>query len=336
MARVFYDADADLELIRGLTVSVYDYGSVGRAQALNLRDSGVRVVVCERPGTPAAKRAEAEGFERVDAVEATLRGDVLALLVADLAQAELFRTAVEPHLTPGKLLLFYHGFAIHYGLVRPPARVDVVMIAPNGPGDLVRKTFVEGQGVPCLVAVKQDATGQALERALAYGKAMGATRAGVIETSFREETETDLFGEQAVLCGGVTALVQASYETLVEAGYSAEVAYLQVLHELKLVTDLMYEHGITGMRERVSETALYGDLTRGPRVIDAAVRARLKELLREIQDGRFANEWMAENEAGRPNYERLLNEGRHHPIEETGRRLRAMMPWMSPLPSGEG
>ncbi|HYO57662.1 ketol-acid reductoisomerase [Archangium sp.] len=327
MARVFYDADADLGLLSGLTVSVYDYGNVGRAQALNLRDSGVRVVVCERPGTPAAECAVAEGFELVDAVEAAMRGDVLALLVADLAQAELFRTAVEPNLTPGKMLLYYHGFAIHYGLVRPPARVDVTMIAPNGPGDLVRKMFVEGRGVPCMVAVKQDATGQALERALAYGKAIGATRAGVIETSFREETETDLFGEQAVLCGGITALVYASYETLVEAGYAPEVAYFQVLHELKLVVDLMYEHGISGMRERISATALYGDLTRGPRVVDGAVRARLKEMLREIQDGRFAKEWMAENAAGRPNYERLLEEGKRHPIEEVGRRLRAMMPW---------
>ncbi|WNG53851.1 ketol-acid reductoisomerase [Archangium gephyra] len=327
MARVFYDADADLGRLSGLTVSVYDYGSVGRAQALNLRDSGVRVVVSERPGTPAAARAEAEGFELVDAVEAAKRGDVLALLVADLSQAELFHRAVEPNLTPGKMLLYYHGFAIHYGLVRPPAGVDVVMIAPNGPGDLVRRTYVEGQGVPCLVAVKQDATGHALERALAYAKGMGATRAGVLETSFREETETDLFGEQAVLCGGITELVHASYETLVEAGYSAEVAYLQVLHELKLVVDLMYEHGISGMRERISDTAVYGDVTRGPRVVDEAVRARLKDILAEIQDGRFAKEWVAENEAGRPNHRRLLEEGRRHPIEEVGRRLRAMMPW---------
>ncbi|HEX5753052.1 MAG TPA: ketol-acid reductoisomerase [Archangium sp.] len=327
MARVFYDADADLGRLSGLTVSVYDYGSVGRAQALNLRDSGVRVVVCERPGTPAAACAEADGFGWVDAVEAARRGDVLALLVADLSQAELFHRAVEPNLTPGKMLLYYHGFAIHYGLVRPPAGVDVVMIAPNGPGDLVRRTYVEGQGVPCLVAVKQDATGQALERALAYAKGMGATRAGVLETSFREETETDLFGEQAVLCGGITALVHASYETLVEAGYSEEVAYFQVLHELKLVVDLMYEHGISGMRERISDTALYGDLTRGPRVVDEAVRARLKEILGEIQDGRFAKEWIEENDAGRPNHRRLLEEGRRHPIEEVGRRLRAMMPW---------
>jgi ketol-acid reductoisomerase len=327
MARVFYDADADLKHLRGLTVSVYDYGSLGRAQALCLRDSGVRVVVCERPGTPAAEHAAADGFELVDAVEAAMRGDVLALLVADLAQGELFRTAIEPNLTPGKMLLFYHGFAIHYGLVRPPARVDVAMIAPKGPGDLLRKAFEEGQGVPCLVAVKQDATGQALERALAYGKAIGATRAGIIETSFREETETDLFGEQAVLCGGITALVHASYETLVEAGYAPEVAYFEVLHELKLVVDLMYEHGISGMRERISDTAAYGDLTRGPRVVDGAVRARLKEMLREIQEGRFAKEWMAENAAGRPNYERLREEGAKHPIEEVGRRLRAMMPW---------
>jgi ketol-acid reductoisomerase len=327
MARVFYDKDADLRHLHDLTVSVYDYGGVGRAQALNLRESGVHVVVCERPGTPPAQRAVADGFELVDAVEAAKRGDVLALLVPDLEQGRLFRSAIAPNLTPGKLLLFFHGFAIHYGLVRPPPQVDVAMIAPKGPGDLVRKTFTEGQGVPCLVAVHQDATGKALERALAYGKAMGATRAGVLETTFREETETDLFGEQAVLCGGVTALVRASYETLVEGGYAPEVAYFEVLHELKLVVDLMYEHGIAGMRERISETALYGDLTRGPVVVDEAVKGRLKELLRAIQDGRFAREWMAENEAGRPNYERLKREGERHPLEEVGRRLRAMMPW---------
>ena len=328
MARVFYDADADLEALRGLTVSVYDYGSVGRAQALNLRDSGVGVLVFERPGTVAARRAKDDGFEVVDdAVEAAMRGDVLALMVPDLAQGALFRTAIEPSLTPGKMLLFYHGFAIHYGLVRPPSRVDVTMIAPGGPGILVREMYLKGQGVPCLVAVKQDATGQALERALAYGKAIGATRAGLIETSFREETETDLFGEQAVLCGGITALVHASYETLVEAGYAPEVAYIQVLHELKLVVDLMYEHGIAGMRERISDTAVYGDLTRGPRVVDGAVRARLKEILGEIQDGRFAKEWVEENAAGRPTFERLREEGARHPIEEVGRQLRAMMPW---------
>jgi|SRR6218665_1679988 len=333
MTRVFYDADADLEALRGLTVSVYDHGSVGRAQALNLRDSGVHVLVCERPDTPGARRAAEDGFELVDAREAARRGDVLALLVADLAQEALFREAIEPELRRGKMLLFYHGFALHYGRVRPPADVDVAMIAPKGPGDLLRQTFVKGQGVPCLVAVHQDASGHAWERALAYGKALGATRAGLLETTFREETETDLFGEQAVLCGGTSELVRASYETLVGAGYAPEVAYFEVLHELKLVVDLMYEHGLSGMGERISETALYGDLTRGPRVVDAGVRERLKEILGEIQDGRFAREWMAENAEGRPRYKRLLEECRNHPIEAVGRRLRAMMPWFH---KGEG
>ncbi|ATB29444.1 ketol-acid reductoisomerase [Melittangium boletus] len=328
MTRVFYDADADLAALRGLTVSVYDYGSVGRAQALNLRDSGVRVLVCERPDTPGARRAAEDGFELVAARgEAARRGDVLALLVADLAQEALFREAIAPELRPGKMLLFYHGFALHYGRVKPPRDVDVVMIAPKGPGDLLRQTFVKGRGVPCLVAVHQDASGHAWERALAYGKALGATRAGLIETNFREETETDLFGEQAVLCGGTSELVRASYETLVGAGYAPEVAYFEVLHELKLVVDLMYEHGISGMRERISETAVYGDLTRGPRVVDAGVRERLKEILGEIQDGRFAREWMAENAEGKPRFKRLLEEGQNHPIEGVGRRLRAMMPW---------
>ncbi|MBM7112834.1 ketol-acid reductoisomerase [Archangium primigenium] len=332
MTRVFYDADADVEALHGLTVSVFDYGSVGRAQALNLRDSGVHVLVCEHADSPEARRAADEGFECVEAHEAARRGDVLALLVPDLAQEALFREAIAPELSPGKMLLFYHGFALHYGRVRPPADVDVVMIAPKGPGDLLRQSFVDGEGVPCLVAVHQDASGHAWERALGYGKALGATRAGLIETSFREETETDLFGEQAVLCGGTTELVRASYETLVEAGYAPEVAYFEVLHELKLVVDLMYAHGISGMRARISETAVYGDLTRGPRVVDAGVRARLKEILGEIQDGRFAREWMAENAAGRPRFKRLLEECRNHPIEAVGRRLRAMMPWFNRKP----
>ncbi|HZI03872.1 MAG TPA: ketol-acid reductoisomerase [Archangium sp.] len=327
MTRVYYDTDADLQYLQGLTVAVYDYGSVGRAQALNLRDSGVRVLVCEKPGSAAARRAESEGFPLVDAQEAARRGDVLTLAVPDLEQPELFRTAIAPNLTPGKTLLFFHGFAIHYRQLRPPPDVDVVMIAPKGPGDLLRKMFTEGQGVPCLLAVHQNASGQARERALAYGKAIGGTRAGIIETTFKEETETDLFGEQAVLCGGVTELVRASYDTLVEAGYAPEVAYYECLHELKLVVDLMYEHGIAGMRARVSETATYGDLTRGPRVVDEGVRTRMRELLREVQDGRFAREWILENQAGRPVFEALKEQGQQHPMEAVGRRLREMMPW---------
>ncbi|HLL02229.1 MAG TPA: ketol-acid reductoisomerase [Myxococcaceae bacterium] len=327
MTRVYYDADADLQYLQGLTVAVYDYGSVGRAQALNLRDSGVQVIICEKPGSAAARRAESEGFTLVEAQEAARRAHVLTLAVPDLEQPELFRTAIAPNLTPGKTLLFFHGFAIHYRQLRPPPEVDVVMIAPKGPGDLLRKMFTEGQGVPCLLAVHQNASGRARERALAYGKGIGGTRAGIIETTFREETETDLFGEQAVLCGGVTAMVQASYDTLVEAGYAPEVAYYECLHELKLVVDLMYEHGIAGMRDRVSETATYGDLTRGPRVVDEGVRTRMREMLREVQDGRFAREWILENQAGRPVFEALKEQGRAHPMEEVGRRLREMMPW---------
>jgi ketol-acid reductoisomerase len=327
MTRVYYDADADLQHLQGLTVAVYDYGSVGRAQALNLRDSGVQVIICEKPGSAAARRAESEGFTLVEAQEAARRAQVLTLAVPDLEQPELFRTAIAPNLTPGKTLLFFHGFAIHYRQLRPPPDVDVVMIAPKGPGDLLRKMFTEGQGVPCLLAVHQNASGRARERALAYGKGIGGTRAGIIETTFREETETDLFGEQAVLCGGVTAMVQASYDTLVEAGYAPEVAYYECLHELKLVVDLMYEHGIAGMRDRVSETATYGDLTRGPRVVDEGVRTRMREMLREVQDGRFAREWILENQAGRPVFEALKEQGRAHPMEEVGRRLREMMPW---------
>ena len=324
MARVFYDADADLGLLSGLTVSVYDYGSVGRAQALNLRDSGVRVVVCERPGTPKAERAEAEGFELVDAVEAAMRGDVLALLVADLAQAELFHKSIEPNLTPGKMLLYYHGFAIHYGLVRPPARVDVAMIAPNGPGDLVRKTYVEGQGVPCLVAVKQDATGQALERALAYAKGMGATRAGVLETSFREETETDLFGEQAVLCGGLTALLKAGFDTLVEAGYQPELAYYECVNELKLIVDLIYEGGLAGMRYSISNTAEYGDYTAGPKLVDENVKQRMREILADIQSGKFAKDWVLENEAGGASFLAMRRREAELRVEKVGAELRAL------------
>ncbi len=327
MTRVYYDTDADLQHLQGLTVAVYDYGSVGRAQALNLRDSGVQVIICEKPGSAAARRAESEGFTLMEAQEAARRAEVLTLAVPDLEQPELFRTAIAPNLTPGKTLLFFHGFAIHYRQLRPPPDVDVVMIAPKGPGDLLRKMFTEGQGVPCLLAVHQNASGRARERALAYGKGIGGTRAGIIETTFREETETDLFGEQAVLCGGVTAMVQASYDTLVEAGYAPEVAYYECLHELKLVVDLMYEHGIAGMRERVSETAAYGDLTRGPRVVDEGVRTRMREMLREVQDGRFAREWILENQAGRPVFEALKEQGRAHPMEEVGRRLREMMPW---------
>jgi ketol-acid reductoisomerase len=323
MARVFYDANASLEPLLGMTVCVYGYEDVGRAQALNLRDSGVHVLVCERLETPEARRAHSEGFELVEGVEGVLRGDVLALRVADLEQEDLFRSAIAPRLTPGKMLLFYHGFALPSGRVRSPEGVDVALIAPQGRGELLRQMFVEGQGVPCLVGVRQDATGRAWARALAYGKAIGVTRAGLIKTSFEEEPETDRFGEQAVLCGGITELVHASYETLVGAGYTPEVAYFEVLHELKRVVDLMEAHRNSGRCH----------LTRMPRVLDTRVRERLQQMLREIQEGRFAREWMAENPAGEPRHGRLLEEGRGHPIEEVGRRLRAMRPW---FPTQEG
>ncbi len=326
--RVYYDRDADISRILDKKIAIVGYGSQGRAHALNLVDSGVKnVAVALKSGSATAKKVEADGLKVMTVAEAAAWADAIMILAPDELQAQIYRDEIAPNIRDGAVLLFAHGLNVHFNLLDPRDDIDVFMIAPKGPGHTVRGEYQKGGGVPCLVAVHQNPSGNALEIALSYASAIGGGRAGVIETTFKEECETDLFGEQVVLCGGLVELIRAGYETLVEAGYSAEVAYFQVMHELKLVVDLMYEHGISGMRERISETALYGDLTRGPRVVDEAVRARLKEMLKEIQDGRFAKEWMAENEAGRPNYERLLEEGRKHPIEEMGRNLRAMMPW---------
>jgi len=325
---MYYDKDADLGLITGKTVAIVGFGSQGHAHAQNLRDSGVTVVVSDLPGTPNAQRAEKAGFKVLTAAEATKQADAIMMLVPDDVQARLYRSDVGPNLRAGMTLMFAHGFNIHFNQIVPPKDVDVSMVAPKGPGHLVRRQYEEGKGVPSLIAVYQDASGSAKAFALAYAKGLGATRAGVIETSFQEETETDLFGEQAVLCGGCTELVTAGFETLVEAGYQPEIAYFECLHELKLIVDLIWEKGISGMRYSISDTAEYGDLTRGPRVIDCDVRDTMRELLAEIQSGEFAREWILENQAGRPVYSALKRQGRESLIEQVGKELRAMMPFI--------
>lgn len=328
MATIYYDADADLAALKGEKVAVIGYGSQGHAHAQNLRESGVDVIVANRPGSHNYQQAVADGFEPVTAAEAAQQADVLMILVPDHLQATLYQEELAPHLRPGQALAFAHGFAIHFNQVVPPPDVDVFMIAPKGPGHLVRRLYQDGKGVPALVAVHQDATGKAKARALAYGKAIGAGRAGIIETTFQEEVETDLFGEQAVLCGGATALVKAGFETLVEAGYQPEIAYFECLNELKLIVDLMYEGGLRWMRYSISDTAEYGDLTRGPRVVDGHVRETMREILQEIQSGRFAREWVLENQANRPGFQALRRREAEHPIEQVGAELRAMMPWI--------
>jgi len=328
MAKVYYDADADLNLLRDKKVAVIGFGSQGHAHALNLKDSGVDVMVGLYPGSPSWARAQAAGLRVVSVAEAVQRADIVMLLVPDPVQPQVYRESIEPHLRAGQLLMFAHGFNIHFRQIVPPPEVDVTMVAPKAPGHRMRELFTQGIGVPALLAVHQDATERARPLTLAYAKGIGCTRAGVIETTFAEETETDLFGEQAVLCGGVTALIQAAFETLVEAGYQPEIAYFECLHELKLIVDLMYEGGMSYMRYSVSDTAEYGDYTRGPRVIDDHVRQTLREILREIQTGVFAREWILENQAGRPVFETLRRRQAQHPIEEVGRRLRAMMPWL--------
>ena len=327
MAKTYHDEDADLSLLNGLTIAILGYGSQGHAHAQNLRESGVNVIVAEVPG-PNADKAKAAGFEVVSADEATRRADWIQVLVPDELQPKVYKAQIEPNLRPGMTLSFSHGFNIHYGQIEPPKTIDVVMIAPKGPGHIVRRMFEDGKGVPCLIAVQNDATSQAKDRALAYAKAIGGTRAGVFETTYQEETETDLFGEQAVLCGGCTALIIAGYEVLVEAGYAPEMAYFEVLHELKLIVDLINEAGLAGMRDSISNTAEYGDLTRGPRIIDAAVKERMKGLLTEIQNGQFAREWILENQANQASFKALRRMAAEHPIEEVGKDLRAMMPWL--------
>jgi ketol-acid reductoisomerase len=327
-ANVYYEADADPSIIRGRKVAVIGYGSQGHAHALNLKDSGVEVCVGLREGSSSRAKAEQAGLNVKSIDDAAEWADLIMILAPDTEQKRIFDEHIAPHLEPGDALAFAHGFNVRFGRIAAPEGVDCIMIAPKGPGHLVRRTYTEGGGVPALIAVDQDATGKAKALALSYAEAIGGARAGVIETTFPEETETDLFGEQVVLCGGLTRLVQAGFETLVEAGYAPEMAYFECLHEVKLIVDLMYEEGIAGMRYSISDTAEYGDLTRGPRVITDATKATMKEILGEIQSGRFADEWIAESESGRANYHRLQEEGKQHPIEVVGAQLRAMMPWI--------
>src|SRR4249919_1596115 len=325
---IFYDSDADLSLLDGKTVAILGYGSQGHAHALNLKDAGIDVVVGLRPDSSSRAKAESAGLEVLDIADAASRGDVVMVLLPDEKQAEVWEAEIFDGIAPGDLLMFAHGFAIHFEQITPPEGVDVGMVAPKGPGHLVRRQYEEGKGVPCLMAVQQDATGNAHGLVLAYASAIGGGRAAVIETTFKDECETDLFGEQAVLCGGASELVRAGFETLVEAGYDPRLAYFECLHELKLIADLMYEKGIQGMRYSISNTAEYGDMTRGKRVISDDSRAAMKKILEEIQSGDFAREWIAENRAGGENLARMREEGAAHQVEEVGGDLRKMMPWI--------
>jgi ketol-acid reductoisomerase len=325
---MYYDNDADLGLLNGKTVAILGYGSQGHAHSLNLKDSGVNVVVGLRPDSKSVEQARSNGLEVTDVAEAASRGDIVMVLLPDERHGQIWQEQIRDGIAPGKALFFGHGFSIHYGEVEPPPEVDVALVAPKGPGHLVRRQFLEGSGVPGLVAVDQDASGNAFQVALAYAKGIGCTRGGVIETTFKDETETDLFGEQAVLCGGVSELVQAGYETLVDAGYDPKLAYFECLHELKLIVDLMYEKGLSGMRFSVSNTAEYGDYTRGKRIISETTRQAMKDVLGEIQSGAFAREWIAENRAGQENFKRMRAEQADHQIEREGKELRSMMDWI--------
>ena len=329
MVTIYREQDAKLETLKGKTIAILGYGSQGHAHANNLKESGFNVIVGELPGGENEKKARDAGFEVADAASVVKKADVVVMLLPDELQGGIYRTSVGPNLRKGAYLMFAHGFNIHFGQIVPRPDVNVFMVAPKGPGHLVRAQYVKGEGVPALIAVHQDPAGNTKDVALAYAAGIGAARAGVIETNFREETETDLFGEQAVLCGGATALVMAGYETLVEAGYSPEMAYFECVHELKLIVDLIYEGGISTMRYSISNTAQYGDLTRGPRIVSPETKAEMKRILEEIQNGSFAKEWMLENQANRPVFNALTRRGEEHPIEEVGRRLRALMPWMS-------
>src|SRR4051812_15161977 len=325
---MYYDDDADLDLLNGKTVAILGYGSQGHAHARNLKDSGVDVIVGLREGSKSAEHAEAAGLRVESIADAASHGDIVVVLLPDEKHHDVYEQAIRDGIAPGNLLMFGHGFSIHFGEIEPPPEVDVGLVAPKGPGHLVRRQYVEARGVPGLIAIQQDATGQAKALALAYARGIGCTRAGVIETSFREETETDLFGEQAVLCGGVSELVKAGYETLVDAGYDPKMAYFECLHELKLIVDLMYEKGLSGMRYSVSNTAEYGDYTRGKRVIGTETRQAMKDILGEIQSGEFAREWIAENRAGQENFRRMRAEEADHQIEREGKELRSMMDWI--------
>ena len=325
---MFYDKDADLSKLDGKTVAIIGYGSQGHAHALNLKESGVDVVVGLRTGSASWQSAESAGLTVLPVAEAAQRGDLVMVLLPDERHREVWESEIRDGIEPGNELLFGHGFSIHFDEIQAPEGVDVAMVAPKGPGHLVRRQFTEGRGVPGLMAVAQDATGNARDLALAYAKGIGCTRAGVIETTFKDETETDLFGEQAVLCGGLTALAQAGFDTLVEAGYDPRLAYFECLHELKLIIDLMYEKGIAGMRHSISNTAEYGDLTRGSRVVDERTREEMRKILGEIQSGEFAREWIAENRAGQENFQRMRDEQSQHQIEQVGGQLRGMMDWL--------
>ena len=328
MARMYYDEDANLDLLKGKTVAIIGYGSQGHAHALNLKDSGVNVIVGLYPGSKSTAKAEAAGLTVKNVADAAKAADFIMILLPDEVQKTIYKNEIEPNLEAGNVLAFAHGFNIHFAQVVPPADVDVVMVAPKGPGHLVRRTYEQGQGVPALFAVYQDATGQARDRAMAYAKGVGGTRAGILETTFREETETDLFGEQAVLCGGLSALIKAGFETLVEAGYQPELAYFECLHEVKLIVDLVVEGGLATMRDSISNTAEYGDYTRGPRVVTAQTKAEMKKILSVIQSGQFAREFVLENQAGKPGFTAMRRQEAEHPIEAVGKDLRAMFSWL--------
>jgi ketol-acid reductoisomerase len=331
----YYDRDIDRGALDGKTIAVIGYGSQGRAQALNLHDSRQHVVVGLRPESAKRDEARRDGLPVASVSEAVTQADVVMVLIPDEEQPAVFMRDIVEHLRPGMALAFSHGFGIHFGTIVPPVDVDVIMIAPKGPGRLVRTEYEAGRGVPCLIAIHQDPTGKAKALALAYASAIGGGRAGIIETNFREETETDLFGEQAVLCGGLSALVKAGFETLTEAGYAPEMAYFECLHEVKLIVDLMYERGIEGMRDAISNTAKYGDYTRGERIVNDATRAEMRKILAEIQSGQFAQEWVAENAAGKPSFRAYREKAAKHEIEHVGHELRGLMPWMNERPAGE-
>ncbi len=328
MAKMFYEKDADLSVLKNKKVAIVGYGIQGRGQGLNLRDSGIEVLVAQRPGGKNYDIAIEDGFTPITAEEAAKKADVIQILAQDHLQAEIYEKSIAPYLKKGQALLFSHGFNIHFGYIKPPKDVDVIMVAPKGPGALVRTQYLAGGGVPCLVAVHQDASGNALKLALAHAKAIGGARAGVIQTNFKEETETDLFGEQSVLCGGLSELIRAGFDTLVEAGYQPEMAYFECLHEVKLITDAIFAEGISGMHRRVSDTAEYGDYSRGKRVVTQASRDEMKKILKEIQSGAFAKEWISENKNGRPNFNKMRAEADQHPIEKVGAELRGMMQWI--------
>ncbi|MEH2038056.1 MULTISPECIES: ketol-acid reductoisomerase [unclassified Nostoc] len=328
MARMYYDEDANLDLLAGKTIAIIGYGSQGHAHALNLKDSGLNVIVGLYPGSKSVAKAEAAGLTVKNVADAANAADFIMILLPDEVQKTIYKNEIEPNLEEGNVLAFAHGFNIHFGQVVPPANVDVVMVAPKGPGHLVRRTYEGGEGVPALFAVYQDASGQARDRAMSYAKGIGGTRAGVLETTFREETETDLFGEQAVLCGGLSALIKAGFETLVEAGYQPELAYFECLHEVKLIVDLVVEGGLAKMRDSISNTAEYGDYTRGPRIVTAQTKAEMQKILSEIQSGQFAREFVLENQAGKPGFTAMRRKEAEHKIEEVGKDLRAMFSWL--------